>query len=146
MVRGAFSHIDLVPTLVDLMGRPMPGRFPGRSLVPSLKAGGSRTQNVFIQWNATLKYVESDFLKPEFQTDAIQRAIRTNTRTVVTPDGWKLCLSDADKHQLFDRNRDPGETINLFYKGAHRDVVRRLTAEILKWQRSIADTAAAVSA
>ncbi|NWG12220.1 MAG: sulfatase-like hydrolase/transferase [Acidobacteria bacterium] len=146
LIRGRFSHIDLIPTVLDLMGRPMPGRFPGRSLLPEISWGSPKPANVFIQWNATLKYVEGDLLKPEFQSETIQRAVRTNTRTVISPDGWKLCLSDADKNQLFDLNRDPYETKNIFYTGQHRDVIRRLTSEIHEWQRSIKDRVAVAEA
>ncbi|NWG12230.1 MAG: sulfatase-like hydrolase/transferase [Acidobacteria bacterium] len=140
VVRGRCSHIDLMSTLLELMKRPMPGRFPGRSLLPAIRSGRPLRGDVFIQWNATVRYVENDFLKPEFRTDAIQRAVRTNTRTIISPDGWKLCLSDADKHQLFDTNKDPWETRNLYYTGKHAGVIAQLTARIHAWQQSVKDT------
>jgi hypothetical protein len=58
---------------------------------------------------------------------------------VISPDGWKLCLSDVDKCQLFNLRKDPGETINLFDSGLHADVILRLTKEIRKWQESVDD-------
>ena len=62
-------------------------------------------------------------------------------RTVVSPDGWKLCLSDADKSQLFNLREDPGETRNLFDSGRHQDVIARLSERIHEWQRKTGDTA-----
>jgi hypothetical protein len=63
------------------------------------------------------------------------------SRAVIAPDGWKLCLSDRDKSQLFNLRDDPGETTNLFDSGRHRDVVSRLTERIHRWQESVADGA-----
>ena len=63
------------------------------------------------------------------------------TRTVVSPDGWKLCLSDGDKHVLFNLEENPWETTNLFYKEQHRDVIERLTRKIHAWQKAVKDTA-----
>ena len=34
VVRGRFSHIDLVPTLLELMDRPIPDRLPGEAWCP----------------------------------------------------------------------------------------------------------------
>jgi hypothetical protein len=59
---------------------------------------------------------------------------------VITPDGWKLCLSDGDKHQLLNLERDPWETKNLFYSGQHGDVISRLAKKIHDWQKGVADT------
>jgi arylsulfatase A-like enzyme len=139
IVPGRFSHIDFLPTLLELMGRPVPDRFPGRSLVPLLKSGHSRPDPVIIEWNAPLRSAADEFAAPQYQTEAIQKAVLTNTRTAVSQDGWKLCLNDADKHQLFDLNADPWETRNLFYTGKHRDVIDQLTRAIHDWQTRTKD-------
>jgi len=64
-----------------------------------------------------------------------------SSRAVISPDGWKLCLSDVDKCQLFNLNKDPGETTNLFDSGRHKDVIARLTKKINDWQKTVADKA-----
>jgi len=61
------------------------------------------------------------------------------TRTVVSPDGWKLCLRVDEKCQLFNLRDDPGECTNLFDSGRHRDVISRLTAKIRAWQETVDD-------
>jgi hypothetical protein len=63
-----------------------------------------------------------------------------STRTVVTPDGWKLCLRDKDKNELYDLNHDADERRNLFYDGSHGDVIDELTAQIHHWQQGTGDT------
>ena len=138
IVRGRFSQIDLVPTLLDIMGKPMPDRFPGRSLLPAIRKG-SHQEHVFIEWNPNRPGGKKEITPPGFQADAVRKAMQAHTRTVIAPEGWKLCLSDADKHQLFNLKRDPWENQNLFYAGQHDDVIRRLTQEIHKWQRGVND-------
>jgi hypothetical protein len=58
---------------------------------------------------------------------------------VITQDGWKLCLSDGDKSQLFNLNKDPGETRNLFSSAEYRDVINGLKKRIESWQVGVGD-------
>jgi arylsulfatase A-like enzyme len=140
MVPGRFSHIDIVPTLLDLMGqRDRAGSFPGKSLVPFLKDDKLERRPVLIEWNPAVRSTADEFAGPQFAAGEIQRALRSYTRTVVAQDGWKLSLSTGDKHQLFDLSKDPGETHNLFYTGQHRRAVQQLTREIHRWQKEARD-------
>jgi arylsulfatase A-like enzyme len=140
MIPGRFSHIDLVPTLLDLMGKKTAaGSFPGRSLLPFLKNDTLLRRPVHVEWNPAIKSTADEFAGPKFAAEPIRQAMRSHTRTVISQDGWKLCLSTGDKHQLFDLNKDPGETHNLFYTGQHREIIRELTQEIQAWQREVKD-------
>jgi len=138
IIKGRFSHIDLVPTMLDLMGKPMESRFPGRSLVPAIQRG-NHAEDVFIEWNPG-KISGDDIQDANFPAEALRKALSAHTRTVISPDGWKLCLSDGDKHQLLNLERDPWETKNLFYSGQHGDVIGRLAAKIHKWQTEVEDS------
>ena len=130
VIEDRVSHIDLVPTLLDLMGKPMQDRFPGHSLVPVLKGGEAAEDHVYIEWNpAVLRGTTPRSIRTVSEEDR-DRAHRAHTHTVISPDGWKLCLSDLDKSQLFDLNDDPWETTNLYYSGAHQDVITRLAHKI----------------
>ncbi len=138
LIQGNFSQIDLVPTLLDLMGRPVPESLPGRSLLPILKGERRQEGDVFIQWNAAAETLPPSPQIPAVEED-IRRAAASNTRTVITKDGWKLCLRDGDKSQLFDLRRDRAETQNLFYSGEHREVIRNLERRIQAWQAKVRD-------
>ncbi len=132
------SHIDLVPTLLELMGKPeKAGALPGKSLVSRIAGKESRQQDVFVEWNPNrVHYVErTELATPE----EIERIKKEHVRTVVTPDGWKLCLSDTDKHQLFNLEQDPLETTNLYGQPEVQEVVDRLTKKILDWQKQVKD-------
>ena len=137
------SQIDMLPTLLDLMGRPRDARLPGQSLVPLMKGRDVARADVFIEWNPNSGAMK---VKPGGTTLASQEELKhleqERSRAVISPDGWKLCLSDRDKCQLFNLNRDPGETTNLFDDGRHRDEIARLTKGIHRWQVSVADDAA----
>ena len=116
-------HIDMVPTLLDLMGCGAGYDLPGQSLLPLMQGGKVAEDHVFIEWNVGKG--------PE---------LNVPVRTVVSPDGWKLSLFKGDKSQLFDLNRDPGETKNLFDSGRHNRVIERLRSRIRKWQKKTKDT------
>jgi arylsulfatase A-like enzyme len=116
------SHIDLVPTLLDLLGKKNAPPLPGRSLVPILGGQPRPDNHVFLEWTAD----ESD------------SGAGPNGRTVISPDGHKLVLYDTDQSLLFDRARDPLEMHNLYGHAGSRVLRARLDA----WQRATSDTLA----
>jgi len=140
VIKGRVSQIDMVPTLLELMGKQRAGRFPGRSLVPVIKGGKESYVHVYIEWNSN-----GDAPKPKkgdanlAAKEVLKRIKNENSRAVISPDGWKLCLSDVDKCQLFNLVKDPGETINLFDSGRHDRIIRRLTDKIHRWQQTVGD-------
>ena len=69
----------------------------------------------------------------------IKRAVEESTRTIVTPDGWKLCLRDKDLNELYSLNEDPVEARNLYSDRQYASVIYRLTDEIHRWQESAND-------
>ena len=69
----------------------------------------------------------------------IKRAVEESTRTVVSPDGWKLCLRDKDLNELYNLKDDPLETRNLYADRQYGSVIASLAGEIHRWQESIHD-------
>ncbi len=114
------SHISVVPTLLELMGKPVPDNLPGESLVPVLEGRQPRQQDIFSEWDS--------------------RGKGPNGRAIFTADGWKMALYDTDTCLLFNRREDPLELHNLYYRSQYRDVVRRLRAKIEAWQKQVGDT------
>ncbi len=135
------SHIDLVPTLLELMGGESRDDLPGRSLVPVLRGQEKTPRDVHIEWNPGQGALRKTRAIPGLASKAeLQRVAVESTRTVITPDGWKLCLSDRDRCQLFALRDDPGETRNLYDSGRHGDVIKRLAKKIHRWQERNGDT------
>ena len=128
IVEGQYSHIDLVPTLLDLMGSGPKDGLPGKSLLGMMRGEKPAPQPVFIEWNTAKSEPGS-----KVATDPSARA-------VITPDGWKLCLYDTGEGQLFNLNTDPGETTNLFVPDKPNfEIDHRLAGLIWKWQAKVGD-------
>ena len=132
------GHVDLVPTMLDLIGESIPDHLEGKSLVPVLRGEETLAGNdVFIEWNGISPTVRDRFLG----SDAINRMLAIPYRSVVS-DRWKLNLCAGDQGELFDLRRDPYEQNNLFDDPAQRDRVRDMAARIRMWQHETGDTAA----
>ena len=69
----------------------------------------------------------------------IKRAVEESTRTIVTSDGWKLCLRDKDLNELYNLNDDCLETRNLYSDRQYASVISRLAREIHRWQETTDD-------
>ncbi len=136
MVPGAVGHIDLVPTMLDLLHNPLPGHLQGKSLVPVLRGEQTLDGNdVFIQWNGV-----SDIDDRHLGSELINLRNTQPWRTIVR-DGWKLALCATDQCELFDLVNDPYEQTNLFNDPAQQERVRNLAAHVRLWQHKNGDTA-----
>src|SRR5579864_2507012 len=141
LVTQRVSHIDFVPTVLDLLGKAPPAKLPGRSLVPIVFGENSDARNVFIEWNPYKK--QEKRLKKETSLAPpreVSRAIRESTRTVIAPDGWKLSLREDDLCELYNLHDDSSEQRNVYYNGQFADVINRCTADIRRWQQETGDT------
>jgi len=134
------SHIDFVPTLIELLGHPAASQPVGKSLVPLMRGEEAQLEDIFIEWNPYKKrekrLKKGTTLAPKSQ---VEQAIGESTRTVISPDGWKLSLRDLDLNELYNLNDDPQETRNLFYGGQHSKVIAACGDKIRRWQESTRD-------
>ncbi|MGA3323555.1 MAG: sulfatase-like hydrolase/transferase [Terriglobia bacterium] len=120
------AQVDLVPTLLELMGQPVPRHLQGFSWAPFLLEGRELPdRNVMLEWNGQPQSGQS--IDPE------------RLRTIITPEGWKMNMGREGAGELFHLNDDPREMVNLFYREESLRVIRLLTAEVNLWQRSTGD-------
>jgi arylsulfatase A-like enzyme len=131
------SHIDFVPTLLDLLGQPNHTQCAGKSLLPLINEEAAAPENVFLEWAPNRTKIKKGTKLARRRT--IKRAVEESTRTIVTPDGWKLCLRNEDLNELYNLNDDPLETRNLYADRRHASMISRLTGEIHEWQASAND-------
>jgi len=133
------SHIDFVPTILDLLGKPAHDQCAGKSRAGLIRGETSSADFVFVEWAPT---------KPDLALEKsslagkqeIENCLRESTRAIVSPDGWKLCLRDKDKNELYNLRDDPNEARNLYYAGSHRDIASELAAQIHRWQAQVGDS------
>jgi arylsulfatase A-like enzyme len=141
----AVSHIDFVPTLLDLLGQPTNPQCAGKSLCPLIKeetaaasvSPAASSENVFLEWAPNRTKIKKGTKLARRRM--IKGAVEESTRAIVTPDGWKLCLRDKDSNELYNLNDDPLETRNLYADRRYASVISRLTAEIHRWQEAAKD-------
>jgi arylsulfatase A-like enzyme len=148
-IEAPVSQIDLVPTLLDLLGRLVPSRLQGRSWRPHLHDLETFPErDVVIEWNGAdgtpIGNEPRDL--PEY-LDAIttyeeaRRAAGAPIRTIVTPTGWKFNCSPIGEDELYNLREDPGERTNLIGEPAVRELVADLYKRLLDWQEETADDA-----
>ena len=138
-VAQSVSHIDFAPTLLDLLGKAPHEQCAGKSRAPLIRGDSMPPETIFLEWapgkKAKLKK-DSKLAKP----DEMKRALSESTRAAISPDGWKLCLRDNDKSELYNLPADPREEQNLFGRSEQKDVIAKLTDEIHRWQTSVKDS------
>jgi len=117
-IASRISLIDIVPTLLEMMNKPVPESLQGRSLVPWMQGDQTEADFVFSEWNSN----------------------SSNSRTVVSPDGMKLCIGKEERGLLFDLEKDPSEQVNLFDHPDYQEAIKELTQQIVKWQQETGDT------
>ena len=133
-IEGNLSQVDLVPTLLDLMGQAIPDHLQGQSRLEVLNGQSTLSHNdVFIQWNRSDGH-------PRPGEGGVNPAMSTPWRSIVSADRWKLNLSAHDQCELYDLNADPYEIQNLFDSLEQRNRVRDLTSRIRAWQIDTGDT------
>jgi arylsulfatase A-like enzyme len=139
-IKHPVSHIDLTPTILDLAGKATASEeLPGRSYSRYLE-DSTNPEPVFLQWH-THPSGRYDRLRKEglITSEEAEKAVNVNTRAIVSPEGYKLCVSDKDKSQLYDLNKDPFETQNVYSNVNYRSEVSSLAKQLEDWQESIDD-------
>lgn len=149
-VKGPVSQIDLVPTLLDLLGQPIPDGLEGKSLKPLLEKGQdvTHTEDVFVEWNGhnngfgdLIGQVSiPDWMRKYASQEEIRAAITDPVRTVITAEGWKFNYSLLGEHELYNLNDDPWETRNLARDAQYKSLMRELAGRIARWQERTSDT------
>ncbi len=111
-VKQITAHIDIMPTLLELCGIPVPDgvSLDGKSLVPLLKNDGT-------VWPERTLIV---------QNQRVVHPIKWKDTSVMT-DQWRLI---GDK-ELYDISTDPGQQRNVI--SAHPEIATRLSGEYERW-------------
>jgi uncharacterized sulfatase len=120
------SHIDLVPTIMDVLGLEIPKTLEGSSMLKTLR-------NPEIAANDTI-FIE--FGRYEVDHDAFGgfQPIRAAF------DGrFKLVINLLTTDEFYDLDEDPEEMVNLIDSEVHTAARDRLHAEILEWMNATRD-------
>jgi arylsulfatase len=121
---GIVSHVDLMPTILDMAGIELPRGVQGNSYRTALE-GGEFT-------GRTCAYLEDDALGPDGNT--FQRTVRTHD--------FRLSFYlPENEGALYDLRNDPHEFVNRWHDPNYRDARDHLTELMLKEAMQAADPA-----
>ncbi len=122
--RGRFEgpvwHLDVMPTLLDLLGLPAPKVCDGLSLRQTLESGKPPPERtLFSQYSGNPTVGD------------IRRAAVTER--------WKYVYTPGDRPELYDLTNDPHETVNIAGAPAHADVQQDLHEQCRTWGEEVGD-------
>ncbi len=120
-----FSAIDLTPSLLRLTGAKAPkgANYDGEDVLDTLlgKSDASRKQPIF-------------FRRPPDRKNFY--GFKNLPDLAVRSEQWKfLCDYDGGRPELYDLDKDPGETTNLAEKNAK--LVKQFTGPLVSWHESM---------
>ncbi|WP_327584386.1 sulfatase [Nonomuraea sp. NBC_00507] len=143
----AVSHLDILPTLLEMAGGSAGPGHEGRSIVPDLRgAAGPRDRTLFLEKSFHDRYDP-------------MRAVRTSKYKYIRnfTDGPALVLAKdieespsrrgfGDGHlaprppvELYDLRKDPWEQLNIAAEPAMAETVASLDDRLLRWMRETGD-------
>jgi uncharacterized sulfatase len=123
---SVFAAFDLAPSLLRFARAPAPAgvAFDGEDVLDTLIGRAAATRRAPLFWRRPPDRKASPYGLPPQPDLAVREA------------NWKLlCEYDGSQPQLYDLSRDREESTNLAQE--HPDVVRRLTASVVAWHKSM---------
>ena len=127
------NNVDVAPTILDMLGVPIPDAIQGRSFLPLLRGEKNPLPDFAVsEWCGLLQNMHARH--PIFRD-----VLDLHVRCVVT-ERWKLIVAPGDKNELYDLRNDPLETANAIADPGSRWAVEDLYERLLKWQKDTADT------
>jgi choline-sulfatase len=125
--RGGVSSVDIMPTILEAAGVPIPSRVQGRSRIREIQTNDLGWKEPVFMENITHTPIADGKI-------AVERAVRTER--------WKLILRDHPRHELYDMQADPGEANDLFARPEYAATIRELAGLIQDWGRRLGDRVA----
>jgi arylsulfatase A-like enzyme len=106
------SHVDIMPTLLDLLNIDVPSFVQGRSLVPILEGKNDKGKEcVFTSWPL---YNVGEYTRA---VDHYERKIAESLPATITTNDWQMIYSsEGEIAELYDLNNDPKQENDVFSK------------------------------
>ena len=108
---------DIRPTILDYLNFPAPAGIHGQTLRPYMNGKEDLARPIFVERTRG--------------RDGFQRAIRTL--------GWTYVYSSSGESQLYNLEKDPGETKNLISDAASAAIRKKLHGDLARWMKETGD-------
>ena len=123
------SAIDLMPTVLDLLGQEIPASVEGGSLLPRIRDKTVSAREFVV---STIPFANPG--DPVRSVDNFLRLLDAPTVTTITSGNWSLLYSTEDRiPELYDLATDPGQENDLITN--HKEVAKELHQFLLKFMR-----------
>ncbi|QDT46905.1 Arylsulfatase [Symmachiella dynata] len=134
--------IDVLPTLMELCGLPIPEDCHGRSLSPLIaeKAGDYTPRDAVHSENIIPEVITGGSLDFEFVPGQGIKGIRHPDAKMIRTDRWKYNYYPEGFAELYDLKNDPHEQHNLANDPARAVTVAELKGRILDWLITATET------
>jgi arylsulfatase A-like enzyme len=141
------SHIDLYPTICDVVGVPKPGFLQGTSLLPLMDGAPAVRHEVFAEGTYHAAYEPQRAIRTERwkyirRFDDRPTPVLANTDDSPGKDLWLRhgwAEHELAREQLYDLVFDPQEQHNLIARPDHASVVADLRNRLEAWMRETDD-------
>ena len=122
---GITSAVDVMPTVLDLLGLEIPGFVQGRSLAPALRDPATQGRDFVV---SSLPFANPG--DPVHSVDNLLRVLTEPPVTTVTSGAWSLLYSPLPGvSKLYDLTTDPRQSTNVIEATPgtwHRKLHRKL--------------------
>jgi N-sulfoglucosamine sulfohydrolase len=156
VVEAMTSHLDIFPTLCDMLGISPPAWLRGKSLLPLVAEDAARIdaatpaalhEELFFEVNfhaayEPLRAVRTPRWKYIHRYDGRTRPVLPNcddgeSKSVWLKHGWRE--QPVTEEALYDLVFDPNEASNLAYNGQYVKVLEEMRARLARWMRETDD-------
>ncbi|MDF0528396.1 sulfatase [Tsukamurella sp. 8F] len=144
-----FSGVDLTPTVLELLGLPIPTDVDGESHAPEITspAGDPVREELFTEKTYHDAYDPIRAVRTKqfsyIENYAARPALLLPLDIADSPTGQAIDVYEASapraRRELYDLVVDPYERRNVIDEPAYRWTVRRLSADLARWRRETAD-------
>jgi arylsulfatase A-like enzyme len=143
------SLVDVLPTVCEIVGIPVPDGVQGRSLEPLLR-GEPAPSDVFSSIYAERGYGGQTYGPEERPPlhfpyegttfDELNTVTQSGTSRMVRCGDHKLVVHSTSEGELYDLRADPTEVVDLFDDPRHARLREKLTWLMLQWTLRLQDT------
>ncbi|MFX0021065.1 MAG: sulfatase [Candidatus Hermodarchaeota archaeon] len=142
------SNIDLLPTLLDIIGAVLPENIAGRSFLPLLKGETDKfrenifSEKTFHEYYDPMRSIRTEDYKFIINFEESENLYQLGMDLQQDELGkymLKLINKPRANEELYDLKNDPNEIHNLIDNYSYKDIARELKDKLYEWMRQTND-------
>lgn len=134
------ESVDIMPTLLDLVGQPIPAQLDGKSLLTTLRGETPSMWRASAHWEFDFRTVISQQAEQELHLPS-----QLCNLSVIRDNSFKYVHFAGMPPLLFDLSKDPGETNNLAEHESYQSIRLYLAEKLLRWRAEHLDQSLALT-